>query len=236
VTWQLDLHRDMVARLPEAAEVRVAGSASTPHLLDGWSDLDLRLTLHRGLLLSDVVGSNQVWAMEETVTSQSQVLRIIFEDGRWLDLAVDGPGRIQSPILQDSNSFRFVAALAVVKLGRNDRLIGLHLVLELWRSCLVQAMLLRDRDSGTSVHPHGTNRDAMADDLTKLAALSPALTPRPNVVERTAAVYDRWRQELDPDYQPDWSGLSALLERGLGTVRPAIRTCRRSRTGYGSAE
>jgi hypothetical protein len=35
------------------------------------------------------------------------------------------------------------------------------------------------------------------------------------VVERTVELYGRWRRELEPGYSPDWSGLDALLNRGL---------------------
>lgn len=103
-----------------------------------------------------------------------------------------------------------------MKLGRGDRLIGLHLLLELCRLCLVEAMLLRDRDTGTTVHRGGTSRDALASEVLRLAAWPLAMSRRPNVVEATVALYDRWHFELEPNYRPDWTGLDAVRARGTG--------------------
>ncbi len=213
--WQLDLHQEIVSRLPAATEVGVAGSAATPELLDGWSDLDLHLALPADLRLTDVVGSQPVWAFENVAAPGSQVLRVVLADGRRLDLVVRGPGRVIPPPPPDGNDIRFVACAAAVKLGRGDRLIGLHLVLDLLRRCLVQAMLLRDHHSGTNAHRFGTDQDRLADQVRALADLPLTLTPRPNVVEQAVALHDRWRRELHPADRSDWSGLAAVLDRGL---------------------
>ena len=110
---------------------------------------------------------------------------------------------------------RFLAALAATKFGRHDRLIGTHLLLELLQACLVQAMLLRDRDEGTHIHRTGSARDILAADVARIARLPLDPRIRPNVVERTAELYGQWRSELEPGYQPDWSGLTAVITRGL---------------------
>ena len=118
------------------------------------------------------------------------------------------------PALAADNDIRILAAFATAKLARDDHLIGLHLALELMRSCLDQAMLLRDRDLGTSVHRFGSTHDAMAEEVAALLRCPLGVSPRPNVVERAVALYGRWRHQLEPTYSPDWSGLHALLDLG----------------------
>ncbi|WP_375429784.1 hypothetical protein [uncultured Friedmanniella sp.] len=38
---------------------------------------------------------------------------------------------------------------------------------------------------------------------------------RPNLVEQAVELYGRWRHEGDADHAPDWSGLVAVIGRGL---------------------
>ncbi len=53
------------------------------------------------------------------------------------------------------NSFRFKGMLAVTKAARNDLLIAEHVALDLVRDCLLLAMWLRDRETGTVHHRDG---------------------------------------------------------------------------------
>ena len=217
--WQLIFFEEVVGRLPPSCRAELKGSTLTPTQVDGWSDLDLGLWLGESLDLEVVLGPRSIWAIDEAIDSRGQVVRVVLDDGRRVDLSVEGPGRLMTRSPVESNSFRFLAAQAAVKLARGDRLIGLHLLLELCRLCLVQAMVWRDRESGTTVHRYGTARDALAAEVQGLLELPLTVTPRPNAVESAAALYDRWRQALDPHYRPDWSGLDALLERGTAPAR-----------------
>jgi hypothetical protein len=135
-------------------------------------------------------------------------------DGRRVDLVVDG-GRIHVPGLAADNEIRMLAALAVTKLGRDDRLIGLHLTLELMRLSLVQAMLIRDRACGTGVHRTGSDVDALAEEILAVARGPLDVRQRPNAVEQIVRLYGCWRRQLWPGYVPDWSGLDALIDQGL---------------------
>lgn len=81
-------------------------------------------------------------------------------------------GQLVLPEPARDTEVRFVAALAVTRLGRGDRLIGTHLVLELLQACLVQGMLLRDRDEGTTVHRSGGPGDRLASEVAEIARLS----------------------------------------------------------------
>ncbi|HEU5483301.1 MAG TPA: hypothetical protein VFU98_00230 [Microlunatus sp.] len=214
MSWQLALARELSERLPGTARLQLAGSATTPDLLDGWSDVDLHVDLESAEPV-DLLAGLPVWAATVESTPDRQVVRTVLDDGRRLDLTVRG-GHVVTPEPAVDNDVRFLAVLAAAKLGRGDRLIGLHLTLDLLRTCLVQAMMLRDRDLGTTVHRVGSDRDELADEVAALAGSAPEVRPRPNVVERAVALYARWRAELDPSYRPDWTGLSAVLDRGLG--------------------
>jgi hypothetical protein len=214
VTWQWELRDELIGRLPESAAAQVLGSTANASQLDGWSDLDLHLDLTTVSGPVDLLADYQVWAVSEDRSAEQQTMRIVLEDGRRLDLVVKG-GLIHRPPQSDDNDVRILAALAAAKLGRGDGLIGLHLTLELMRFSLVQAMLLRDRDLGTDVHRFGSQRDVLAKEIAELLHNPLDVVPRPNIVEKTVEVYGRWRRELDPAYRPNWSGLDAVISRGL---------------------
>ncbi|MFC7624495.1 hypothetical protein [Microlunatus sp. GCM10028923] len=212
--WQAELARELIMRLPAGAKGAPAGSALRPETLDGWSDLDLQLALPRSAQPVDLLRGLEIWAFTEELAADRQVVRAVIIDGRRVDFVITG-GRLSLPEPAADNDVRALAVQAAGKLGRGDRLIGLHLTLELVRLALVQAMLLRDRDQGTTIHRYGSERDALADEVAGLDLADLAITPRPNVVERTVDLYARWRAELEPDYRPDWSGLRAVIDCGL---------------------
>lgn len=239
MTWQSELVgeiRQRVAQLPAVAGLWLLGSMRDPGSVDRWSDVDLGLVLQAPLQLGELLGADDVvWAIDNSADDQLEVCRVILNDGRRLDLSVadhetlahkgghclvrnDPTGSAGMLVLDapvptnaDVNQARFIAAQAAVKLGRGDRLIGTHLALEFLRICLVQAMMLRDRDEGRTVHRFGTARDRRADDVLDLigdlaepADVAVALRP-------AADLFDTLHRELDPAYRPDWCGLEAIL-------------------------
>jgi len=160
VSWQAELFDELALRLTGIGQVELVGSAADPAVItDGWSDLDVMITLTRTGQV-DLLAGFDAWAVSDVRSTESQVLRIVLRDGRRLDMVVDG-GVVAVPPLASDNDIRFVAAVAAAKMGRGDHLIGLHLTLELMRSCLVLAMRLRDGDAGTTVHRFGSERDAL---------------------------------------------------------------------------
>lgn len=193
--------------------------------MDGWSDLDLEVRLASDIDVRELVPV-PIWAVENVSRVDGQVCRTVLSDGTRLDLSVAGPGKVVRFDPAPDNDIRFLAAIATTKLGRGDRLIGLHLTLELWKRCLEQAMLLRDRDTGTTIHRHGTGRDQLADQIHKLAAMRTELTPRPTVIERTVELWGGWLAEHDAEYRPDWRPLCLLTDRGLagGTWPNAVES------------
>ena len=214
VLWQQQTAQEIASRLPTDASLKIVGSVGSPSLVDGWSDLDLHLRLPYAVRLVDLLGRARLWAAEVNDAPGGQVVRAVLTDGRRLDVLVE-TGQVLLPDLVRDNDLRFLAALAVTKLGRGDRLIGTHLVLEILQACLVQAMLLRDRDEGTTVHRVGGARDSLAMAVGRILQLPLSVTPRPNIVERAVEMYGQWRGELEAGYQADWQGVNALLVRGL---------------------
>lgn len=212
--WQPTAAARIAAALPDAV-VQIHGSAADPATLDGWSDLDLRMVTDRPVPITALAPDADMWAYDDVRTADSEVCRTVLPDGRRIDVSINGAGRIEGLQPAPDNDVRFTAALAASKLGRGDQLIGAHLVLELLRACLVVAMQLRDRDLGTTVHRTGGTRDGYADLALELAAQPLTITPRPNIVERSAELYATWRTELEPHYLPDWTPLTELINRGL---------------------
>lgn len=220
MAWQTETVQLIMDRLPPGARAEVVGSAADPGLLDRWSDVDVHLTLTDDHDLDDLLAGSMVWVITESDDTDSQLLRIVLTDGRRLDLTVHGPGRMTHGHDTAADDPRMLLVLATVKLGRGDRLIGAHLLLEFLQHCLIQVMLLRDRDEGTTVHRHGTARDREATDVAAVLSLPWVVEPDPRVIDAAIALHDRYRSELEPTYRADWSGLIRLLAQASATATP----------------
>lgn len=88
------------------------------------------------------------------------------------------------------NNFWFKAMLAGYKVVRDDRLIALHLALDLVRDCCVIGMILRDRTEKTNIHRHG----GMGNDLVaKLENVGSNYSARGilNIIEQSAIQFDQ---------------------------------------------
>lgn len=190
-------------------EVEPYGSVAENLDLDGWSDLDVRLRLSVPAT-AETLFKARLWAALESIDDLGQHLRLVFRDGRRVDALVTGAHRLALPEPPRDNSVRFEAALAASRIGRGNELIGLHLVLGILREALVQVMLIADRDTGTNHHRLGTGHDARAAEAAAVAARP----LRPETALEACELYGRWREELEPAYTADWSGLHRVLERG----------------------
>lgn len=217
------------------AEMWVFGSAAEPRLLDRWSDVDVGLVLNADVDLNPLItAAGDVWVNESSTDDTGATHRLMFTDGQRLDLVVSdhahladragrqlelpdrgtrpghGQGSLTLPLLNaDVRQARFLAALATVKIGRGDLLIGTHLALELARLCLVQAMILRDRDEGRTSHRFGTARDRVTEQILQVTR-RPAGPDWVQVIVELTGIFDQLYGEREPDYRPDWSGLRSL--------------------------
>jgi len=233
---QADLLTELeAAAVSEAnvAQLWILGSARHPDLLDRWSDIDVGLVLTGPVALSSLLPSGStVWALDRQSSDARSTCRVVLDDGRRVDLVVASSSEFDlaggrcaysagrtpktaigglgthDPADATVNTVRFIAAQAVVKYGRGDLLIGSHLTLELAQLCLVEAMLLRDRDEGTTSHRFGTGRDELAADT--WSALQLSNKSGDMRILRLVGQFDRLHSELDQSYAPDWSGLTSL--------------------------
>ena len=219
----------MINRLAGIGRVEAYGSVLRPSELDSWSDLDVRIALTAPIDIA-VLGLDELWSWQDIHGESGQTLRLVLVDGRRIDLSVSSPAdrsatgsestpankpMIIMPTPASDNQLRFDAALAASRYGRGNQLIGLHLTLDILREALVVAMLLRDRAEGTDHHRVGGEFEDRAAEVTKIISESDPHR-RPTIVERSCELYGRWRSELEENYRPDWSGLSAVIDLGTG--------------------
>lgn len=169
------------------------GSASgTAASADSWSDLDVLITAAEPATVAEDfarrIGSvlSPVFAASRGGDAFGYCVRLVLRDLRRIDVTATAPAGghhnpacgapAPDPDPADAvaglvNDFRFDAALAAAKAARGDILIGAHLTLQLARHVLVLAMLLRDRDAGTTHHRFGGSRwDAWASRLAQAPA------------------------------------------------------------------
>jgi hypothetical protein len=212
-TWQRSLVDSLRVALGDEA-VHPYGSYTSGEL-DGWSDLDVELDVsvavargQLGPLDSAALFGGEPWAWQDSRSDGVQTLRVVLADGRRVDARVRG-GELDLPPAPDDLAIRFDAVLAATRIGRGNRLIGLHLVLGILRETLVLGMLLADRETGTDHHRSGTPHDALADEVA-------ALLGRPvdlSLVTAACDLHAEARARLDPASRADWSGLAAVIRR-----------------------
>ncbi|MEJ7840081.1 MAG: nucleotidyltransferase domain-containing protein, partial [Thermomicrobiales bacterium] len=160
--WQQELLRNLeslVAAHPSIDAIRPHGSVATGEL-DSWSDLDVVLTVPCARLryvfpdLGWLAPLGSIYAMSSNFGAEASVVRIVFENLERLDIRIipaepattylpsdRGAPIPLTPIQERTAVFLFEALLATAKIGRNDFLIGGHLVLNLERMVLELAML-----------------------------------------------------------------------------------------------
>jgi hypothetical protein len=181
----------LAAKDTRISDFRVHGSASgTVDSTDRWSDLDLLISATDPVTVAEdfarQIGSrlSPVFAASRSGDASGYCVRLVLRDLRRIDVTATTPAPgepdpadaapDQNPadaVAELVNDFRFDAVLAAVKAARGDVLIGAHLTLQLARHILVIAMLLRDRDAGTTHHRFGGSRwDEWASRLAQVPA------------------------------------------------------------------
>jgi hypothetical protein len=96
--------------------------------------------------------------------------------------------------------FWFKAMLAGHKVVRDDRLIALHLALDLVRDCCVVGMMLRDRLEGTNSHRAGGIGNKVVDNL-ESAQVEYTSKGILDIIEQSAIQFDRLASEWSDAYQ-----------------------------------
>jgi len=208
-SWQADLLVVLAKSLPDA-DIAPYGSTTAPESMDGWSDLDVLITSPTAFDVEEAL-QGRLWAFQSTREADAKLVRAVLSDGRRVDLTIRGGAGALPPLPAD-NSIRFDAALAAVRLGRGNHLIGLHLLMGVLREALVHRMVAADLATGTTHHRERTGFDA--DAAAALKVLAEPLGPQTalDVYE----LYGTWRTATEPGYMPDPSGLQAVIKRGRG--------------------
>ncbi len=150
--------------------------------------------------------------------------RVIFSRSPLLDEAAavvtqppEGSRRAGVALADRATAFRFEAMLAVKKAVRGDLLIASHLALGLQRQCLELALLLRDRDTGTSYHHTGTGRDALASRLDGATPTTVATVL--DAIARAALLFDELAAEIDTAYKPGAAPIITMTDAARGGAR-----------------
>lgn len=220
------------------SDFRAHGSASgTAASVDRWSDLDVLITAEEPAAAAESLAReigdrlSPVFAADRSGDPSAYTVRLVLTDLRRIDITATvpavgqpGPGSSEQgrPLLDQVTeligSFQFEAVLAAVKAARGDVLIGAHLTLQLARHILEIAMLLRDRDAGTSHHRYGGSRwDAWASLLARApapytqTAITAAIRFYATTLDEIAA---RWDPQLQLDNRPLLELLDAVDQQG----------------------
>lgn len=97
------------------------------------------------------------------------------------------------------NQFWFKAVVAVNKVARNDLLIALHLCLDVMEDTCVLAMMLRDRESGTTIHKTGGMGNAIVPRL-RTPENPPSALSILDSLASTARLFDTLAKQWSPLY------------------------------------
>lgn len=115
-----------------------------------------------------------------------------------------------------ASEFWFLSYTAITKIVRNDLLIGLHLALDLYRYCLILAMWLRDKKTGTNIHRlGGSNNELISqmnlklDDLSKSGIL--------NFIKKCGEEFDKLAYQWSPNYIKKSSQIESLINKAISS-------------------
>ena len=112
---------------------------------------------------------------------------------------------------QLANEFFFKAQLAVFKIGRDDRLIALHLILDLMQDVAVLAMLIRDEQTQTTHHLTGGWGNEVVDGLRILKNYQRDELLKQ--IDELGHVFDGYAQQLQAEYKGKSHILSVFIEQ-----------------------
>ena len=113
------------------------------------------------------------------------------------------------------HQFWFRAVIAMEKVVRNDLLISLHLCLEAIQDTCVLAMMLRDRQEGTTIHKTGGSGNLLVQEL-YAPPISPTAKGVLDSLEHTSRTFDLLALQWTSSYQPRHARFSGWLEEARG--------------------
>lgn len=126
-------------------------------IYDDFRKIDLIITTK-----SKVLEGKPFWSKQNILFSNSDLVSKRLESESE-DIAKFDDKNYQISKLSDE--FWFIAYTALTKIMRNDLLIGFHLTLDLYKICLVLAMWIRDKETGTNIHRVGGTKNELIEEL-----------------------------------------------------------------------
>lgn len=157
---------------------------------------------------SQILNSKPFWTKQKFVFSNSDQIKSILEKNAITSFAADTKNYYLDKL---SNEFWFIAFTAVNKVLRKDLLIALHLTLDLYKSCLVLLMWMRDKETGTNVHRVGglkneliENMNIKIDDLSSKGILK--------LIEKCGVEFDKLAKEWETSYKEHSSTFKIYLD------------------------
>jgi hypothetical protein len=213
---------------PSVCEVVPLGSLSS-HESDQWSDLDVGIVVREESLgqfypaIDWIKPFGDTYAHNQSTDGHKATTRVVFADATRVDFSITTNKKFLNtgtPVFKDevqsralkslTNDFKFDAFLAASKIARDDLLIGLHLVLELERKCLVLGMMLRDRQVGVTHHRFGGPFNEV------IQGIEPFGPSKTQLLERMLSVmrlFDQLARQLEPTERRDWGPLDDYIKK-----------------------
>lgn len=208
MSWQTEALRVVTETALGMGAVRVVpvGSLAT-HDLDRWSDLDALIVVPDGRLAQFwpdrgwLQPLGEVAAYETSKHPEDASIRLLLAAGRRVDVLVAEQRSVETRLARLADTIPVVDAATIAAAGdrlifeaatvvghaaRGERLIATHLAFGLLERCLEAALVLRDLGTGTCVHRHATEYDALAD----LLPAVPAAPGADDLLDLVAAALD----------------------------------------------
>jgi hypothetical protein len=221
------LYDQITGKLLESQGVRKVEQLGSPSgSRDEWSDLDVGVLVDETSLSKYFPATNWILAFGDIfATNQSSspgkaTTRVVFHDLSRVDFTfVTGEEQFETSTILPSdevahqklveilNDFRFEVILAIAKFGREDLLIGVHLLLGIEQKCLILAMMLRDQEHRTVHHRRGGFMNEVADRLVKQQRLVPS-----DRIRASCSLFGELATRLDSKLEVDWSPIMTYLE------------------------
>jgi hypothetical protein len=229
--WQDETFERIQAMLSDNAAVKevVALGSLASHDTDEWSDLDVGIVVEEDGFDSFfpdyewVKALGDIYAINQSSGSNKGTTRVVLEDGSRVDFSIATSTSLLSSeaptfsaeahagsLRSITNDFKFDAFLATSKVARHDHLIGLHLILELERKCLVLGMMLRDREAGATHHRQGGPFNEVVKEL------KPFGTAKTELLGRLIHAADLFRElaiQLEPSIVLDLQPLKRSIDK-----------------------
>lgn len=184
--------------------------STTKIIFDDFRKIDLIITTE-----SKILDSDPFWSKQNIIHSNSDII------SKKLMGINKGKSKFDKKNYQIetlSSEFWFIAYTALTKIIREDLLIGLHLSLDLYKMCLVLAMWMRDKETGTNIHRiGGVNNDL----INKLNIKIKNFSKRDLIalIDKCSKEFDAMSLTWDSSYKCKYVKFKTLINTALENIK-----------------